>query len=101
MLFSKLYEDLSTPELNGKKIGLFRTLCAIFGGLFLAYFSMTFLTMILPIPAAESIIVPLMFNTMAWAIAALWISISPTRLSALKRSLIPTIIFIACIAYMY
>lgn len=97
----KLIKTLSIPEQSGKKIGLFRTLCAIFGGLLVAYLGMTLLIYIIPGSAGESIIVPLLFNTMAWAIIALWISISPSKLSALLKVIIPTFVFLILIAILY
>ena len=97
----KLIKTLSIPEASGKKIGLFRTLCAIFGGLLVAYLGMTLLIYIIPGSAGESIIVPLLFNTMAWAGVAIWISIAPSRLSALLRVVIPTLIFSILIAILY
>jgi hypothetical protein len=96
-----LIKTLSTPEQSGKKIGLFRTLCAIFGGLLVSYLGMTLLIYIIPGKPGESIIVPLLFNTMAWAMIALWISISPTKLSAILRVVIPTLIFTILIAILY
>jgi hypothetical protein len=96
-----LIKTLSIPEQSGKKIGLFRMLCAIFGGLFVAYLGMTLLIYIIPGKPGESIIVPLLFNTMAWAMIALWISVSPTKLSALLRVIIPTFIFLILIAILY
>ncbi|QKF66186.1 putative membrane protein [Arcobacter venerupis] len=96
-----LIKTLSTPEQSGKKIGLFRTLCAIFGGLLVSYLGMTLLIYIIPGIPGESIIVPLLFNTMAWAMIALWISISPTKLSAILRVVIPTLIFTILIAILY
>lgn len=96
-----LIKTLSTPEQSGKKIGLFRMLCAIFGGLFVSYLGMTLLIYIIPGKSGESIIVPLLFNTMAWAMIALWISVSPTKLSALLRVIIPTFIFLILIAILY
>ena len=97
----KLIKNLSIPEQSGKKIGLFRTLCAIFGGLVVAYLGMTLLIYIIPGSAGESIVVPLLFNTMAWAGVAIWISIAPSRLSALLRVVIPTLIFSILIAVLY
>jgi len=87
------FKQLSIPEENGKKIGLFRILCSIFGGLISAYLGMTLLVFIIPGSTGESIIIPLLFNTLAWACFALWISLSPTKLSALLRFLIPSLIF--------
>lgn len=90
---SKIYTNLNTPEKDGRKIGLFRVLCAIFGGLLLAYLSMTFITFIIPDTVENSIIIPLLFNTLIWSCTALWITISPTKLSALLRFSIPSLIF--------
>jgi hypothetical protein len=96
-----LIKTLSTPEKSGRKIGLFRALCAIFGGLLVSYLGMTLLIYIIPGKPSESIIVPLLFNTMAWAMIALWISISPSKLSAILRVVIPTFIFSILIAILY
>ncbi len=93
MYIQKIYKHLSTPEKNGKKIGLFRVLCSIFGGLISAYSGMTLLVFLIPGSAGESIIMPLMFNTFAWACFSLWIVLAPTKLSSLLRFLIPTLIF--------
>lgn len=97
----KLIKTLSTYEKSGKKIGLFRTLCAIFGGLLVAYLGMALLMYIIPGIPGESILVPLLFNTMAWAAVALWISVAPSRLSALLRVIIPTSIFSIFIVILY
>jgi hypothetical protein len=96
-----LIKTLSIPEESGRKIGVFRTLCAIFGGLLVSYLGMTLLIYIIPGSAGESIVVPLLFNTMAWAMIALWISISPSKLSAIWRVVIPTFIFSILIAILY
>lgn len=84
---------LKVPENSGKRIGLFRTLCAIFGGLAVAYLSMTLLVFIIPGSAGESIIVPLLLNTFAWAVASLWISVSSSRYLALLKCIVPSLIF--------
>lgn len=93
MFFQNIYKHLSTPENNGKKIGLFRSLCSIFGGLISAYLGMTLLIFLIPGEPGESIIIPLMFNTFVWACFALWIVLAPTKLSALLRFLIPSLVF--------
>lgn len=90
-------KHLKKPEKSGNKIGLFRTLCAVFGGLSVAYLGMTLLIYIIPGTPGESIIVPLLFNTLAWAIAALWIVVAPTKWSALMRSLVPSVLFLMII----
>ncbi|BAK72733.1 hypothetical protein [Arcobacter sp. L] len=97
----ELIKTLSIPEKSGKKIGVFRTICAILGGLVVAYLGMTLFIYIIPGKPGESIIVPLLFNTMAWAMIALWISVAPTKLSALLRVIIPTFIFLILIAILY
>lgn len=101
MNYFKIYKKLSTPENNGKKIGLFRSLCSIFGGLFVAYLGMTLLVYIIPGTSGESIIIPLLLNTLAWAVAALWIVLSPTKWSALMRSLVPSLIFSLAILILF
>ena len=62
---------------------------------------MTLLIYIIPGSAAESIVVPLLFNTLFWAISALWISLSYTKLIALLRVLIPTFIFTILLIILY
>lgn len=74
-------------EPKGNKIGLFRAFMAIFGGLLLAYLGMTLGVFLIPGSAGESIIIPLLFNTLAWAVASLWIVLAPTRLGVLWRAL--------------
>ncbi len=93
-MIKKVYKKLSTAEKNGKKIGLFRTLCSIFGGLIIAYLGMTFLAFILPGKTEESAIIAIMFNTLIWVIVSIYIILSPTRLIALLRFSIPTFVFI-------
>lgn len=97
----ELIKNLSTPEQSGKKIGFFRTICAIFGGLLVAYLGMSLLIYIIPGSAAESIVVPLLFNTFFWATIALWISLSSSKLIALLRVLIPTLIFTILLIILY
>lgn len=97
----ELIKSLSIPEQSGKKIGLFRALCAIFGGLIVAYLGMTLLIYIIPGKPGESIVVPLLFNTMAWAGVALWISLAYSKLSAILRVIVPTLIFSILITILY
>ncbi|MCT7909736.1 hypothetical protein N5915_09240 [Arcobacter lacus] len=97
----ELIKSLSIPETSGKKIGLFRALCAIFGGLIVAYLGMTLLIYIIPGKPGESIVVPLLLNTMVWAISALWISLAYSKLSAILRVIVPTLIFSILIAILY
>ena len=95
------YQKLSIPEKNGKKIGLFRTLCAIFGGLAIAYLGMSLSVFLIPGSAGESITLPLMFNTFVWALTALWIALSHTKRDALLKAVIPPLIsaILLCILF--
>jgi len=97
----KLIKSLSIPESSGKKIGLFRTICAIFGGLLVAYLSMTLLIFLIPASVGESIIIPLLLNTFVWAVCALWISLSSTKLNALLKVIVPSSIFSILIIILY
>ncbi|RXJ81356.1 hypothetical protein [Arcobacter sp. F2176] len=92
-MIQKLYKYLSTPEKSGKRIGIFRTITSIFGGLVVAYLGMTLLAFLIPIEVQKSAIISIMLNTFAWAIATIYIALSFTKLSALLRFLVPTIVF--------
>jgi hypothetical protein len=100
-MIKQLYTTLATPEQNGKKIGLFRTLTAIFGGLVVAYLGMTLLAFIIPSPIKESAVVSIMFNTFTWAAVAAWIALSYTKLSALLKFFVPTIIFSLVLYFLF
>lgn len=92
---------LSTPEVSGKKIGLFRTLTAILGGLIVSYLGMTLLAFIIPLEIKQSGIISIMFNTFAWAVAATWIALSFTKLGAILKFLVPTIVFSIALYILY
>lgn len=96
----RIYNDFITPEEYGKKIGIFRAMCAIFGGLIISYLGMIVVTFLIPSIPNESIIFALLFNTFAWAGASLWISLSASKLIALIRVIIPTLVFSISI-YLY
>lgn len=96
-MVKKIYSLLATPEENGKKIGLFRIIAAVLGGVAVAYLGMTALALVLPGKLQDSAVLALLYNTFAWSIAALWIAVSPTKLSALLRSTIPPLVFLAII----
>jgi hypothetical protein len=96
-----LYEHLSIIEDSGKRIGLFRILCAIFGGLLVAYLGMTLLAVIIPENTGEAIILPLLFNTLVWSSTALWIALSSSKLIALLRCFVPSVIFAILLYILY
>ncbi len=87
------YKNLSSVEENGKKIGLFRTLFSVFGGLILTYLAMTLLVVILPFERNESIIIALILTSLIWALSSLWIVLSHTKSIVLLKVIIPSIIF--------
>ena len=99
--FNNLRLKLSMPEKNGKKIGLFRAICAIFGGLIIASLGMTLLIYIIPGTPGETIIIPIILNTFVWASLALWISLSASKWIALKRCFIPSIIISILLIILY
>jgi hypothetical protein len=94
-------KEFCTPELSGKKIGLFRVLTAIFGGLVLAYLGMTLLAFLIPWEIKDAAVISIMFNTFAWASAATWIALAYTKLEALLRFLVPTLIFSFALFMLY
>ena len=100
-MIKNLYTYLSTPEISGKKIGLFRTLTAIFGGLIVAYLGMTLLAFIIPLEIKQSGIFSIMFNTFAWSCTTTWIALSFTKLGAILKFLVPTIIFSIALYILY
>lgn len=91
-MIKRIYNNLSKPESSGKEIGLFRSLIAIFGGLLCSYLAMTLLAFLLPDDISKTAIISIMFNTFTWACTATWIVLSYTKLEALLKFLIPTIL---------
>ena len=98
-MYKKVYNYLHTPEKAGKKIGLYRTIFSIFGGLLVAYLAMTVFTIITPLSLGESLVIPLYLNTMAWAVCSLWIVLANTRLDVFKRVFIPSFVFLLIILF--
>lgn len=88
-----VYRYLATPEPNGKKIGLFRIVTAIFGGLLVSYLGICTLAKLSPLNSVDSAVIALLYYTIVWAGVTLWIALSPTKWSALKRFFIPTALF--------
>ena len=88
-----LYVRLAAPEPDGSRFGLLRSLSAIFGGLLVAYSGMTLIVCLIPATVGQAMIVAFLFTPLLWACAALWISLSASRLQALLRSVVPGTIF--------
>lgn len=89
----EIYYNFITPEESGKKIGLFRTVLAIFGGLAVAYLGMMVLLFVSPGSFLDLVVVFVLFYTFVWACSALWIVLAPSKLSAFLRVIIPVLIF--------
>lgn len=93
MSTNSLYKNFISPEKSGRKIGLFRIICSIFGGLIVAYLAMTLFAFLTPGSLANSAIIPILFYPLVWACTALWISLSPSKLIALSRVILPSLVF--------
>ncbi|NVJ54701.1 MAG: hypothetical protein HWD90_13535 [Campylobacteraceae bacterium] len=100
-MFKNIYNYLTIPENNGKKIGLFRILCSVFGGFIVAYLGMTAFALVAPMEVKEAAIVSIMINTFMWAFATTWIALSISRLQALYRFIVPTTIFSITLIILY
>lgn len=83
---------LKIPEISGKKIGIFRVFCAVFGGLILSYLSMSLLFFIFPFSMEEGLFVSVYMYCIVWAFVAIWISLARTKYIALMRWFIPSLI---------
>lgn len=92
-MIKRFYNYLLVPETNVKKIGTFRIITSIFGGLISAYLGMSVFAIIIPFEVQKSAVISIMFNTLAWAAFAIYIALSYTKLIALLRFLLPSIIF--------
>lgn len=75
------------------RLGIFRTICAVVGGLFVSYLGLTVLALVLPMSLGESLFLPLLLFPLTWACAGLWIVLSTSKLVALSRSIVPTLVF--------
>ncbi len=95
------YRFLATPEPHGKTIGLFRILTAIFGGLVLSYLGMSLLPLLFSSSKQDLAVIALLYNTLAWSVVALWIALAPTKLSALLRCFLPTLLIGMLLGYYY
>ena len=92
MLIKNIINELKKEE-NGKRIGLFRIICSIFGGLIVSYLLMGLISLLIPSNPSQTVSFALLFYTFTWACFALWISLSPSKLSAILRVLIPSSVF--------
>ncbi|RXJ90337.1 hypothetical protein CRV01_04050 [Arcobacter sp. CECT 8983] len=100
-MFKKIYNYLIIPEKDGKRIGLFRIFCSIFGGFIVAYLGMTTFALVAPMEVKEAAIISIMINTFTWALATTWIALSISRFQALYRFIVPTTIFSITLIILY
>lgn len=100
LYLKKMYYNFITPEKSGKKIGLFRIILSIFGALIVSYLGMIVLLFISPGSFLDLLLVFVLFYTLAWACAALWIVLAPSKLSAFLRVIIPIFIFLLFLSQM-
>ncbi|RBQ29585.1 hypothetical protein ACNSOS_10310 [Aliarcobacter vitoriensis] len=84
--------NLKIPEKSGKKIGLFRILCSIIGGLIVTLLAMALLVTIVPIGKEDITLATIIIDGSIWALIAFWISLSSSKYIALLRCLIPSLI---------
>ncbi|MDD2639547.1 MAG: hypothetical protein PHS65_00970 [Arcobacteraceae bacterium] len=96
-----LIQNLKIPENSGKRIGLFRTLCAIFGGLIVALLAMAVLIHITPSNKGDITLVSIILDGSVWALVAFWVVLAPSKFSALLRCTIPSVVFTIALLIFY
>ncbi len=84
--------SLKVPEISGKKIGLFRIFCAIFGGAIITLLTVSVVLTIIPKNKEPMTIASIILDGSIWAIFAFWISLSISKYIVLLRCFIPIII---------
>ncbi len=84
--------SLKIPENSGKKIGLFRIVCAIFGGAIITLLTVSVVLTIIPKNKEPMTIASIILDGSIWAIFAFWISLSISKYIVLLRCFIPIII---------
>ncbi|WP_418187096.1 hypothetical protein [Aliarcobacter lanthieri] len=93
---------LKTPEISGKKIGFFRLICSISGGLIISYLGISFLTMIMPFGRVNDwALFFLIISGFIWAFVSFWISLSSSKYIALLRSFVPSFILAIVLIILY
>ncbi len=88
----ELINKLKTPEISGKKIGLFRIVCAIFGGAIIALLIVSVILTIIPTNKEPMTIASIILDGSIWAIVAFWISLSVSKYITLLRCIVPIFI---------
>ena len=84
--------SLKIPENSGKRIGLFRIVCAIFGGAIITLLTVSVVLTIIPKNKEPMTIASIILDGSIWAIFAFWISLSVSKYIALLRCIVPIFI---------
>jgi len=93
--------NLKIPEKSGKKIGIFRVICATFGGLIIALLMMALLVTITPIKKEDMTLLIIIIDGSVWALLAFWISLSSSKYIAILRTIVPIIVFTIALIIFY
>lgn len=93
MTLNNIIKNLTTPESNGRKIGAFRIVFGLFGGLIVSYLTVTLFAILAPTSKPQSLVVSLYLYTFVWACCFLWISLSISKIIVILRVFIPSLIF--------
>ena len=72
----ELINKLKTPEISGKKIGLFRIVCAIFGGAIITLLIVSVILTIIPTNKEPMTIASIILDGSIWAIVAFVLIVS-------------------------
>ncbi|WP_294875274.1 MULTISPECIES: hypothetical protein [unclassified Sulfurospirillum] len=67
----------------------------------LSYLSLSVLVALSTPFKQDLAVIALLYNTLAWAVAALWIALAPTKLGALLRFVLPTLIVVGILGWVY
>ncbi|WP_418181013.1 hypothetical protein ACNSOL_04280 [Aliarcobacter lanthieri] len=93
--------NLKVPERSGKKIGLFRILCSIIGGLIITLLAMALLVTIVPIGKEDTTLAIIIMDGSVWALFALWISLSASKYIALLRCIVPSLVLVIALIILF
>lgn len=88
----KYIKEFDIPYKNGKKIGWFRGISAIFGALFISYFALLVILKVIFEASSDAIIIPLLVNTLSWPCVSIWIFLSRSNKVVFLRTYIPSFI---------
>lgn len=97
----ELIRELKIPEKSGKKIGLFRTVCATLGGLVITILSMALLITIISVKKEDMTLMSIILNGTVWALVGFWIALASSKYEALLRAFIPSVVLTLAFIIVY